>query len=129
MVSDMVRYYDDFLTDREWLAEGLSWAVVQPASAEATIDGVIKRLRARRVEPGDNHTGEFADLAQVGRNVVVFQDAGCALGQPDVLRWLSDGVRVHGRLDHQRQRRRHLRGVRQGARLDGHERSRPPTRR
>ncbi|KKK05540.1 DUF6461 domain-containing protein [Micromonospora sp. HK10] len=95
MVSGMVRYYDDFLADREWLAEGLNWAVVQPASAEATVDGVIKRLRARRVEPGDNRPGELADLAQIGPNVVVFQDDGCALGQPEVLRWLSDGVRVH----------------------------------
>lgn len=95
MVSDAVRYYDDFLADRDWLAEGLSWAVVQPASAEATIDGVIKRLRASRVEPGDDHAGELADLAQIGPDVVVFQDDGCALGQPEVLRWLSDGVRVH----------------------------------
>lgn len=60
MVSDTVRYYDDFLADRDWLAEGLSWAVVQPASAEATIDGVIERLRARRVEPGDTQIGELA---------------------------------------------------------------------
>ncbi|PYC73479.1 hypothetical protein C7C45_07420 [Micromonospora arborensis] len=95
MVSDPVRYYDDFLADRDWLAEGLSWAVVQPASAEATIDGVIKRLRARRVEPGDNNPGELADLAQIGPNVVVFQDDGCALSRPEVLRWLSDGMRVH----------------------------------
>ncbi|MBB5478385.1 DUF6461 domain-containing protein [Micromonospora parathelypteridis] len=90
-----MRYYDDFLADRDWLAEGLSWAVVQPASAEATVDGVIKRLRARRVEPGDKHAGELADLAQIGPDVVVFQDNGCALSRPEVLRWLSDGTRVH----------------------------------
>ncbi|MGW1449174.1 hypothetical protein ACWCO3_12915 [Micromonospora sp. NPDC002411] len=95
MVSDMVRYYDDFLADRDWLAEGLSWAVVQPASAEATVDGVIERLRARRVEPGDSQSGELADLAQIGPNVVVFQDNGCALSRPEVLRWASDGLRVH----------------------------------
>ncbi|MFG1867820.1 DUF6461 domain-containing protein [Micromonospora arborensis] len=95
MVSDLVRYYDDFLADRDWLAEGLSWAVVQPASAEATIDGVISRLRARRVEPSDEQPGELADLAQIGPNVVVFQDNGCALSRPEVLRWLSDGSRVH----------------------------------
>lgn len=95
MVSDTVRYYDDFLADRDWLAEGLSWAVVQPASAEATIDGVIERLRARRVEPGDTQTGELADLARIGPNVVVFQDNGCELSRPEVLRWLSDGTRVH----------------------------------
>lgn len=51
----MVRYYDDFLADRDWLAEGLSWAVVQPASAEATVDAVIERLRARCVEPTLRH--------------------------------------------------------------------------
>ncbi|WP_406103750.1 DUF6461 domain-containing protein [Micromonospora globbae] len=95
MVSDTVRYYDDFLADRDWLAEGLSWAVVQPASAEATIDGVIERLRARRVEPGDTQIGELADLARIGPNVVVFQDNGCELSRPEVLRWLSDGTRVH----------------------------------
>ncbi|MEV1013486.1 DUF6461 domain-containing protein [Micromonospora sp. NPDC049801] len=95
MVSDAVRYYDDFLTERDWLAEGLSWAVVQPASAEATVDGIIKRLRARRVEPGDDQSGELADLAQIGPNVLVFQDNGCALSRPEVLRWLSDGTRVH----------------------------------
>ncbi|MFG1916233.1 hypothetical protein [Micromonospora sp. NPDC048898] len=95
MVSDAVRYYDDFLADRDWLAEGLGWAVVQPASAEATVDGVIESLRARRVEPGDDRPGELADLAQIGPDVVVFQDNGCALSRPEVLRWLSDGVRVH----------------------------------
>ncbi|MGV9215129.1 DUF6461 domain-containing protein [Micromonospora sp. RB23] len=95
MVSEAVRYYDDFLAERDWLAEGLSWAVVQPASAEATVDGVIKRLRATRVEPGDDQSGELADLAQIGPDVLVFQDNGCALSRPEVLRWLSDGTRVH----------------------------------
>lgn len=95
MVSDVVRYYDDFLAGRDWLAEGLSWAVVQPASAEATVDGVIERLRARRVEPGDDRPGELADVAQIGPDVLVFQDNGCALSRPEVLRWLSDGTRVH----------------------------------
>ncbi|MET8525594.1 DUF6461 domain-containing protein [Micromonospora sp. NPDC005172] len=95
MVSDAVRYYDDFLSERDWLAEGLNWAVVQPARVEATVDGVIQRLRARRVEPGDDQSGERADLAQIGSDVLVFQDNGCALSRPEVLRWLSDGTRVH----------------------------------
>ncbi|MFG1882340.1 hypothetical protein [Micromonospora sp. NPDC049102] len=95
MVSDAVRYYDDFLSERDWLAEGLSWAVVQPASVEATVDGVIERLRATPVEPGDDQSGERADLAQIGSDVLVFQDNGCALSRPEVLRWLSDGTRVH----------------------------------
>ncbi|MDG4805588.1 DUF6461 domain-containing protein [Micromonospora sp. WMMD1120] len=95
MVSDAVRYYDEFLAERDWLAEGLSWAVVQPASAAATVDGVIERLRARRVQPGDDRSGEFADLVQIGPDVTVFQDNGCALSRPEVLRWLSDGTRVH----------------------------------
>jgi hypothetical protein len=105
MISNAVEYYQRILTSRSWFAEGLSWTVIQPASQQLTVAEVMRRLHAERVnldeldEWADDHDDHdpllIACLAQIGPNVVMFQDNGFEGSRPEILRWLSDGARVH----------------------------------
>ncbi|MCW3841503.1 DUF6461 domain-containing protein [Micromonospora yasonensis] len=108
MPDDVVAYYRQFLHERPWHAEGLSWTVIQPASEPVTEDVVLRRLRGQRVDlteihfphvndfrPGMPDESKVAYLTQVGPAVVMFQPSGFEGARREVLRWLSDGARVH----------------------------------
>jgi hypothetical protein len=100
MSDDVVAYYSQFLGDRPWYAEGLSWTVIQPASQPVTEDVVRRRLHGTRVDLADLRPGppdelKVAYLAQVDAAVVMFQPNGFEGARPEVLRWLSAGARVH----------------------------------
>ncbi|MEV5764787.1 DUF6461 domain-containing protein [Micromonospora sp. NPDC052213] len=108
MSDDVVAYYRQFLDERSWYAEGLSWTVIQPASEPVTEDVVLRRLRGRRVDlteihfphvndfrPGMPDESKVAYLTQVGPAVVMLQPNGFEGARREVLRWLSDGARVH----------------------------------
>jgi len=108
VVSEPVEYYRNMLTNRSWYAEGLSWTVIQPAGAPVTVEEVSRRLRAEPINldeirfphvndrgPDDPSPFLVAHLAQVGADVVMFQDLGSEGARREVLRWLSDRARVH----------------------------------
>ncbi|MEV4417203.1 DUF6461 domain-containing protein [Catellatospora sp. NPDC049609] len=108
MSDDVVAYYRQFLDECSWYAEGLSWTVIQPAGAPVTEDVVLRRLRGRRVDlaeiqfphvndfrPGMPDESKVAHLIQVGPAVVMLQPNGFEGARREVLRWLSDGARVH----------------------------------
>lgn len=108
MSDAVVAYYRQFLEDRPWYAEGLSWTVIQPASQAVTEDVVLRRLRGTRVDlsqlqfphvndfrPGMPDESKVAYLTQADTAVVMFQPNGFEGARPEVLRWLSAGARVH----------------------------------
>ncbi|HZM83161.1 MAG TPA: DUF6461 domain-containing protein [Candidatus Limnocylindrales bacterium] len=108
MPDDVVAYYRQFLENRPWYAEGVSWTVIQPASEAITEDIVLRRLRGKRVDlteirfphindfrPGMPDEMKVAHLTQVDEAVVMFQPNGFEGARPEVLRWLSAGARVH----------------------------------
>src|SRR5439155_8174293 len=81
---------------------------IEPAYQQVTIDEVMRRLRAEPVNlgeirfphvndrrPGDPDEMLVAYLAQAGTSVVMFQPLGFEGSRREVLRWLSDGTRVH----------------------------------
>ncbi|MEV4517671.1 hypothetical protein AB0K00_53025 [Dactylosporangium sp. NPDC049525] len=91
-----VEHYRDLLLNRSWYAEGLSWTVIQPAGAPVTVDGVIRRLRAARINLDEirfPHVNDLRDddpspflvafLAQVGDDVTMFQTNGSEGARPD----------------------------------------------
>lgn len=107
MPDDVVAYYQQFLDDRPWYAEGLSWTVIQPASGPVTEDLVLRRLRGTRVDlaeirlphandfrPGMPDESKVAYLTQVGPAVVMCQPNGFEGARREVLRWLSAGARA-----------------------------------
>ncbi|MFU8855116.1 hypothetical protein ACNAW0_29745 [Micromonospora sp. SL1-18] len=55
MSDAVVAYYRQFLNERSWYAEGLSWTVIQPASVPVTEDIVLRRLRGKRVDLTEIH--------------------------------------------------------------------------
>lgn len=108
MVSELVEHYRSLLRGRSWRIEGLSWTVIQPAGQPVTVEVVKRRLQAEPINldeirfphvndlrPDDPSPFLVAHLAQVGSSVVMFQANGFEGARPEVLRWLSDGARVH----------------------------------
>ena len=99
MPDDVTDYYRAFLRTRPWYGEAMSWTVIQPGAQAVTEDLVLRRLRAKRVvlrelDP-EPHYAKVAYLRQVGDAVVMYQPNGFEGARPEVLRWLSDGTRVH----------------------------------
>lgn len=78
MSDAVVAYYRQFLEDRPWYAEGLSWTVIQPASQAVTEDAVLRRLRGTRVDLSQVQPDEskVAYLSQADTAVVMFQPNG-----------------------------------------------------
>jgi len=81
------------------------WTVVQPVTKAATAEDVVRRLGAdpgllavRDVSaaydlgPGD---GCLVHVEELGSAVLLFEMNGYQGSRPEVLRWLSDGARVH----------------------------------
>ncbi|HEX6685253.1 MAG TPA: DUF6461 domain-containing protein [Candidatus Limnocylindrales bacterium] len=99
MPDDVTDYYRAFLRTRSWYAEGMSWTVIQPGNSAVTEDVVLRRLRAKRVTIGERspepHYAKVAYLKQIGDAVVMYQPNGFEGARHEVLRWLSDGARVH----------------------------------
>ncbi|HWH01067.1 MAG TPA: DUF6461 domain-containing protein [Pilimelia sp.] len=105
MRGDLVEHYARLLDRHPWLRVALCWTVIEPVTAPVDCAEVVRRLggdpgelRPRHPRTPDidvDHDREcryFVD--QVGRVVTVLEFAGEG-SRREVLRWLSDGARVH----------------------------------
>jgi Family of unknown function (DUF6461) len=106
MSDDVLLGCRDLLHHRRWVAESLSWTVVEPlGEALHTID-IIARLGGssdsiitpeEAAEAGTDFVDErfLGVVLEMGRNVVLLEDNGYQGSRPEVLRVLSTAARVH----------------------------------
>lgn len=102
MPGETIERYEGLLDDHQWLAVALCWTVIEPITAAVDVAEVVRRLggdpgtlrpRSLATTPAPAESLYFVD--QVGPAVTVMEVNDFQGSRPEVLRWLSDGARVH----------------------------------
>jgi hypothetical protein len=103
-IHDLVTHYQNFLESHQWLANGLSWTVVEPAkpstdplrtvAAKLTGGGSPEIARDLNIRETDLYPVQALFAGTSGSHVVLLEKGGAYVSSPEVLAWLSDGARV-----------------------------------